>query len=127
MNLYLQMLVLLKILLILPLGRTFNEMLSGDWDNLLIKHHQVLLKDMRDDVLPKDCWICTHSPVSSSSMPYLAIPVALEEVFSICNNTVIAVLESEHKEMTVPLPVAASNLACCKTVAKETKDCAIST
>lgn len=53
-----------------------NDVLKDDWDNKLIKHHQVLVKDLKNsknDV--NDCWICTHSPMSAGTMLYLAIPV----------------------------------------------------
>ncbi|KAM4012881.1 uncharacterized protein ACNLHF_004386 [Anomaloglossus baeobatrachus] len=67
---------------IVSLAWSLNEELKEDWNNKLIKHHQVLLRDMDSGDRPKNCWICTHSPIASNSMPYLAVPLTPYEVFN---------------------------------------------
>lgn len=61
----------------------FNEVIEKEWDNKLLKHHQILLKDLNNgENNLTDCWICTHSPVSATTMSYLAVPVSTEELMS---------------------------------------------
>ncbi|XP_075720533.1 uncharacterized protein LOC142761223 [Rhinoderma darwinii] len=95
---------LLNLMLVNTLPPYLNK---DDWDNTFIKHHQVLYQALKGQDNLTDCWICTHSPVSSKSMPYLAIPVTLNEIRELCNNTVITTLTGKSKDKNVPLPVAA--------------------
>ncbi|XP_077123761.1 uncharacterized protein LOC143781145 [Ranitomeya variabilis] len=68
------LITLLAVTGLLHFTKTQDKLLNVDWDNKLIRHHALLIKDMEGQK-PKDCWICTHSPVSARTMPYLALPL----------------------------------------------------
>ncbi|XP_069599234.1 endogenous retrovirus group PABLB member 1 Env polyprotein-like [Ranitomeya imitator] len=52
-------------------------------NNRFVQHHRKLVHDLLNNTQPlADCWICTHSPVSATSMPFLAVPVSAEEIFA---------------------------------------------
>ncbi|KAM4048224.1 uncharacterized protein ACNLHF_011136 isoform 1-T3 [Anomaloglossus baeobatrachus] len=73
------LIILLGVAGLLRQTKTLSELLTTDWDNKLIRHHISLTEDMEGEK-PKDCWICTHSPISSKTMPYLALPLEPQEV-----------------------------------------------
>ncbi|XP_073506907.1 uncharacterized protein [Phyllobates terribilis] len=52
------------------------------FNNKFISHHQILVQELSqlENNQISDCWICTHSTVSATSMPFLAVPVNLEEI-----------------------------------------------
>ncbi|XP_073518776.1 uncharacterized protein [Phyllobates terribilis] len=55
-------------------------------DNKFIKHHETLVNGLLDGGQKiADCWICTHSPISATSIPFLAVPMTPEEVFTWTN------------------------------------------
>ncbi|XP_075190670.1 endogenous retrovirus group PABLB member 1 Env polyprotein-like [Anomaloglossus baeobatrachus] len=68
-------------------------------------HHEVLAEKLEIT----DCWICTHAPVTASSMPYLAIPVPINEVFQWggCYNR-LSVNDTKYQKLwntSVPIPI----------------------
>lgn len=77
---------ILKLLLILSIFiiciDTLHDALNNEWNNKFVKHHQAIAQLTN----LTNCWLCTHSPISANSMPYLAIPLSLSEPINIsCN------------------------------------------
>ncbi|XP_073525221.1 uncharacterized protein [Phyllobates terribilis] len=84
------------------LGNTWNRLQQSTdpFNNKFITHHQILVQELSqlENNQISDCWICTHSPVSAASMPFLAVPVTLEEILNwpkcsdaLANNTTVSV------------------------------------
>ncbi|XP_075140935.1 endogenous retrovirus group PABLB member 1 Env polyprotein-like [Leptodactylus fuscus] len=50
--------------------------------NRFVKHHEVMVQGLleQNDTQIKDCWICTHAPVTATSIPFLAVAVPAEEL-----------------------------------------------
>ncbi|XP_075137728.1 uncharacterized protein LOC142213309 [Leptodactylus fuscus] len=94
------LMLLLQMVLIMGLHRTLNK----EWDNKFIKHH------INEDLNVSDCWICTHSPISSSSLPFITVPVPMEELihWSGCMDHTHNTKESVWKlwaNVTVGIPI----------------------
>ncbi|XP_073508222.1 syncytin-2-like [Phyllobates terribilis] len=54
--------------------------MDGD-DNRFIRHHLALIDGLKEqNQTIANCWICTHAPVTSTSIPFLAVPVSWEEI-----------------------------------------------
>lgn len=53
-----------------------------------------------------NCWICSHSPISSTSMSYVANPLPETELLDIlCSDLIPMNLESPQGDTAVSLPV----------------------
>ncbi|XP_075120523.1 uncharacterized protein LOC142194970 isoform X1 [Leptodactylus fuscus] len=67
------------LLILIMIGSSISFLKESDSrENMLLTHHRILNQYLN----VSDCWICTHSPVTASSMAYLAIPVPFEEFFN---------------------------------------------
>ncbi|XP_073430116.1 uncharacterized protein [Dendrobates tinctorius] len=98
----------LSILMIVAAWDSLNSPMS--LNNKFIQHHEKLLKDWSNDTQsPADCWICTYSPVSATSIPFLVIPVPPEELFAWtnCSDTLANNATNNVKlwNMTVGIPI----------------------
>ncbi|XP_075122530.1 uncharacterized protein LOC142196211 [Leptodactylus fuscus] len=91
--------------------------ISGAWkslqgprevDNKFVRHHLIMVEGFNKAL--KNCWICTHSPISSSSLPFIAVPVPMEELinWSGCMDHTHNMKESVWKlwaNVTVGIPI----------------------
>lgn len=68
--------ILILILFLTPLSDGLYEILNEEYDNKFEKYHQV----QTTLINATDCWICSHSPISGRTMPYLARPLTMEEM-----------------------------------------------
>ncbi|XP_073528953.1 uncharacterized protein [Phyllobates terribilis] len=84
---------------------------TDPFNNKFITHHEILVQELRqlENKQISDCWICTHSPVSAASMPFLAVPITLEEILNWpnCSDTLAnnATKFSRLWNTTVGIPV----------------------
>ncbi|KAG9460727.1 hypothetical protein GDO78_019940 [Eleutherodactylus coqui] len=69
-----------------PCFAPYEREQNDNAQNQFVRHHQILVDGLNTSQV-KDCWICTHAPVTPTSLPFLAVPVPPEELLAWTNET----------------------------------------
>lgn len=96
------LLSLLGICMAAKLVGGLHQVLNEEWNYRFVRHHQAVAELTG----LANCWICTHSPISAKTMPYVAIPLSIQEIYNLTQGPISFMTNNPYKGNRSSLTVA---------------------